>query len=420
VKILVCGANGFIGNAIATRLERDGHEIMRGVRQPAHPGEVAIDHTTDLTANQWLERLDDVDVVINAVGILIERGAQTFERVHTQAPIALFTACRMRGVKQVIQISALGAGSRETPYFASKCAADDFLLAQPVLAHVIRPALVYGTDGTSARLFRTLASMPMHMLPAGGRQPLRPVHIDDLTELVARLLDPVAQREIPSCIEAVGQRVVSWRGMLHVYRTSMGLPDAYAISIPAWVMRTAAALGGRFAGSPLTSDTWWMLQRGNTADVQPFAQALGRPPRGIETFIGPDSAPAVRAEAFAAWRGLVLRIALAVVWIGTALVSAFGYPHAASLARLGRLGLHGTAANVALYGACVLDFVLGIATLLKPGRTLWFVQTAIVLAYTALIAVALPEFLVEPFGPILKNVPILAILILLFSEETRS
>lgn len=420
MKILVCGANGFIGNAIAARLERDGHEVMRGVRQPVHPGEVAIDYTADLTAKQWLDRLDDVDVVVNAVGILIERGAQTFEKVHTQAPIALFTACRMRGVKQVIQISALGAGSRETPYFASKCSADDFLLAQPIRAHVIRPALVYGTDGTSARLFRTLASIPVHALPAGGHQLLRPVHIDDVTELVARLLAPVTQREIPLCIDAVGQTVVSWRDMLHAYRTSMGLPAAFTISIPAWAMRTAAALCGRCAGSPLTSDTWRMLQRGNTANAQPVTQALGRPPRGIETFIDPDTASAVRAEAFAAWRGLVLRIALAVVWIGTAFISAAAYPHAASLARLGRLGLHGTAANVALYGACALDFILGVATLVKPGRTLWLVQMTIVLAYTALIAVALPEFLIDPFGPILKNVPILAILALLFSEETRS
>lgn len=420
MKILVCGANGFIGNAIATRLERDGHEIMRGVRQPARPDEVAIDYTTDLTANQWLDRLGDVDVVVNAVGILIERGAQTFEKVHTQAPIALFRACRMHGVKQIIQISALGAGSRETPYFASKCAADDFLLAQPIHAHVIRPALVYGTNGTSASLFRTLASIPVHALPAGGHQLLRPVHIDDLTELVARLLDPVATREIPSCIEAVGRTVVSWRDMLTVYRTSMGLPAAYTISIPAWAMRTAAAVCERFAGSPLTSDTWWMLQRGNTADVQPVTQALGRLPQGVETFIAPDAAPALRADAIAAWRGLVLRIALAVVWIGTALVSAAGYPHAASLTRLGRLGLHGAAANFALYGACMLDFILGIATLVKPGRTLWLVQMAVVLAYTALIAVALPEFLIDPFGPILKNVPILAILALLFSEETRS
>jgi uncharacterized protein YbjT (DUF2867 family) len=285
MRVLVCGASGLIGGAIATRLERDGHQIVRGVRHPKHPKEIAIDYTADLTADQWLVRLDGIEAVINAIGILAERGAQTFGHVHTHAPIALFTACRMRGVQQVIQISALGAESRETPYFASKCAADDFLLAQPIRAHVIRPSMVYATDGDAARFFRTIASLPVHMLPAGGRQALRPVHIDDLTELVARLLSPDNKTANRSCIPAVGNTEVTYREMLSTYRKSMGRSPALSISIPAWAMRIAAAVCRWIPGSTLTPDTWRMLQRGSTADVQPITDALGRPPRGIETFI---------------------------------------------------------------------------------------------------------------------------------------
>lgn len=233
MKVLVCGANGFIGKAIATRLACDGHQVVRGVRRPTHLGEMAIDYTTDLTAERWLARLDGIDAVINAVGIIIERGVQTFEHVHAQAPAALFTACRMRGVPRIIQISALGAESRETPYFASKCAADDFLLAQSMGAHVVRPALVYGTDGASARLFRTMASLPVHLLPAGGHQVLRPVHIDDLAELVLRLLDPMANTAYPPCIEVVGNTQVTYRDMLNTYRSSMELAPAYHLGIPA-------------------------------------------------------------------------------------------------------------------------------------------------------------------------------------------
>jgi len=39
-----------------------------------------------------------------------------------------------------------------------------------------------------------------------------------------------------------------------------------------------------------------------------------------------------------------------------------------------------------------------------------------VLGYSAIIAVALPAFLSHPFGPVLKNLPILAILLILMSE----
>ena len=468
MKVLVCGANGFVGNAMALRLEQDGHEVVRGVRRPGHGNgvapspsgggqgwgpaavqlvtaggphpclppagegvkqpapfpdtphakEVAIDYTTDLNADLWLDKLDGVDAVVNAVGILIERGAQTFEHVHTQAPMALFEACRMRGVQHVIQISALGAESRETPYFASKHAADEFLLAQPLRAHVLRPSLVYGAHGASARMFRILASLPLHVLPAGGRQPLQPVHIDDLAECVARLLGPAAAS--PPCLNVAGSTPVSYRQMLGIYRRSMGLAPAFTVGIPAWIMRCAAAAGGLIPGAPLTPDTWRMLQRGNTADVQPLADILGRAPQGIESFIARQAAPAPRAEALDAWQGLTLRIALAIVWIASALISAALYPRAQSLALLGRLNLQGMAADAALYGACALDFGLGLATLLKPGRRLWLAQMALILIYSALIAVALPEFLLEPFGPILKNLPILAILIVLFSQETRS
>lgn len=420
MKVLVCGASGFIGEAIASRLTRDGHDVVRGVRHPARQEDVAIDYANNLSAHQWLDKLDGVDAVINAVGIIVERGRQSFDHVHAQAPIALFTACAVRGVRHVIQISALGAESRETPYFASKCATDDFLLAQRMQTHVIRPALVYGTEGTSARLFRTLASFPVHVLPAGGHQALRPVHVDDLAEVVARLLGPNHDAAKASVIDVVGGTVVTYRQMLDVYRRSMRFAPAFTVGVPAWVMSIASRLANWIPGSTLTPDTWHMLQRGNTADVEQTTQALGRAPRAIEAFIEPDSAPGLRAETLASWRGLVLRIALAIVWIGTAIVSAAAYPRAESLALLARVGLHGTAADVTLYGACALDFALGIATLLTPGRGLWLLQIMVMLGYSAIIAVALPEFLIEPFGPILKNVPILAVLILLFSEETPS
>uniref|UniRef100_UPI00333F22CC SDR family oxidoreductase n=1 Tax=Castellaniella defragrans TaxID=75697 RepID=UPI00333F22CC len=419
MKVLVCGASGFVGRAIADRLARDGHQVVRGVRRPASPAEIAIDYMADLSAEQWLARLEGIDAVVNAVGILVERGGQTFECLHAQAPIALFAACRQRDVRRVIQISALGADSRETPYFASKCAADDFLLAQALPAHVIRPSLVYGHDGDSASFFRVMASLPIHPLPAGGRQALRPIHVDDLSGLVSRLLDAGDDADHPACIEAVGGTPVSYREMLGLYRKGMGLPAAIPVGIPAWVMRGTAAIGGWIPSSTLTPETWRMLRRGNTADARQTASVLGKAPRGIETFIEPAAAPALRAEAVAAWQPMMLRLALAVVWIMSAIVSLALYPRAASFALLERFNLQGIAAGFAFYGACALDFGLGIATLIKPGRRLWLIQMAVVLIYSALIAIVLPEFLIDPFGPILKNIPILALLIVLLNEEPQ-
>lgn len=419
MNILVCGANGFVGAALCRRLEQDGHHVLRGVRQPMGPSDVAIDYTTDLTPAQWLPRLHGVDVVINAVGIIVERAALTFDCLHHRAPVALFRACHEAGVRHVVQVSALGADSGETAYFRSKRLADLALLALPMRAHVVRPALVYGPTGTSARMFRMLASMPVHWLPAGGNQRLRPVHIDDLVDVVVRLLSPTVTEHGP-CIDVVGATEVTYRGMLNRYRAAMRFPPAWSIGVPAGLMRAAATVGDHIRGAPLTRETWRMLQAGSTGPVDPTCRVLGRSARGIEAFISEHEAVALRQQALLAWQLPLLRMALAIVWVGTAWVSAFAYPRADSLALLSHVGLHGLMADVALYGASVLDLAFGVATLVWPSRRLWLAQLALVLAYSAVICVALPEFLAHPFGPVLKNIPFLAILITLFGNEVKS
>ncbi|VWD00968.1 SDR family oxidoreductase [Burkholderia contaminans] len=417
MTVLVCGANGFIGRALCAQLEAGGHRVLRGVRQAAGPSDVAIDFAKDVDPDAWLARLEGVDVVINAVGILADQRGATLDVVHRAAPCALFTACCRAGVRRVIQISALGVERGDTRYFASKSAADRFLQTLPIDFRIVRPALVYGTDGASARFFRMLASLPVQVLPAGGHQRLRPVHVDDLAEVVARCVDaPAAGCPV---IDVVGTDEVEYREMLARYRAALGFPPAARIALPGPLAGVAAVLLGTLPGAIFTRDTWTMLRGGNTGDPAAATAMLGRPPRGIDGFIGAEAA-ALRRDALAMWRRPLLLGALAIVWIWTAIASAFIHPLRASLALLAPAHVTGLPALIALYAASALDFAFGIATIIAPSRRLWAAQAALIVAYSAVIAVTMPGLLAEPFGPVLKNVPILAILLILFSEEEQS
>ncbi|WP_088506949.1 SDR family oxidoreductase [Burkholderia ubonensis] len=420
MNILVCGANGFIGRALCARLEAGGHRVVRGVhagRRAAGPGEIAIDYARDVRPEHWRARLDGIDAVVNAVGMLTGRRGVTLDAVHRAAPCALFDACCRAGVRRIVQISALGVERGDTAYFASKLAADAYLQTLPIDFRIVRPTLVYGATGASARYFRMLASLPVHVLPAGGRQLLRPVHVDDLAELVARLIErPAAGGRI---VDVVGADEVEYREMLAIYRRAMGFPPAMRVSVPGALCGAAAALSGRMPGAMLTRDTWAMLRAGNTGELAASSAALGRPPRGLRAFIGAH-AVALRHEALAAWRRPLLTGSLAIVWIWTAIASAFIHPLRDSLALLAHVHLTGISALAALYAACALDFVFGVATVVAPSRRLWAAQIVLVVAYSAVIAVAMPGLLAEPFGPVLKNVPILAVLLILFAEEERS
>lgn len=421
MKILVCGACGFIGSAVCARLAAQGHAVLRGVRRVQGPGDVAIDYGRDLQPAAWRERLRGVDAVVNAVGIISEYGTACFEAIHARAPAALFAACAEAGVRRVVQVSALGAGNGDTPYFTSKRAADEALLALPLEWTILRPSLVFGPGGASAAMFCQAASMPLMVTPALGGARFQPVHVDDLAQAVLAALDPATPAR--RVVDVAGRDAVGYDAMLATYRAAMGLAPAPLLHIPAPLMACAAWVAGRIPGLPLTPDNWRMLRAGSAlAPDDRHAPAalrtlLGRAPRAIADFIAPAERELMRLRALASWRKPLLRWTLALVWLLTAVVSAFVYPQADSLAMLARVGLTGGPAVLALYGAAALDAAFGVACIAWPRRALWLAQGALILGYSAVIAACLPEFLWHPFGPLLKNLPILAILAILSAEE---
>lgn len=286
MKILVCGATGFVGRHLTAALRQAGHTVIRGVRRLSQPDDIAIDYCKDNAKEIWLPRLAGIDVVVNAVGVLRDSAKQPMKLLLEQTPIALFSACKEAGVKRIVQISALGIDRGiETPYFQNRRAPEAYLndLPDSVRWLILRPSVIYGDDGASAKMFRLQARLPVHTLPAGGMQRLQPVHIDDICEGVNRwLADPDAHSQT---VAAVGLEATDMRGMLDSYRQQMQHSKALHISIPSFLIGLSARVGDFIPASPLCSDTLTMLNAGNTGDASDFIQLLGRTPRSYRTFI---------------------------------------------------------------------------------------------------------------------------------------
>lgn len=117
----------------------------------------------------------------------------------------------------------------------------------------------------------------------------------------------------------------------------------------------------------------------------------------------------------------LMRLTLAAMWLVTGALSLGIYPQAESLDLLERVGLQGAIAAATLYLAATLDIAPGLLTVFRPGRFLWQAQAMLIVAYTLIISLWLPEFWLHPFGPVLKNLPVLMLLWLLDKNEgTRS
>lgn len=286
MKILICGASGFIGRHLLQSLQQAGHHCIKGRRTAPDADSVAIDYCRDTQPEDWLPRLQGIDVVINAIGVLRDTRRQPMDCLHACAPAALFAACAQAGVQRVVQVSALGVGSEvDTAYFRTKQVAEQALAAQDSTYRwlVLRPSVVYGEDGASAKLFRSLARLPIHGLPMGGRQLMQPVHIDDLCAAVLNwLADPDAASVT---VTAAGADVVTMAEMLASYRRQFGYRPAWQFGVPGLLVRLGARCGDLVPVSPLCTETLRMLEAGSTGDTSAFAALLGRPPRSVHDFI---------------------------------------------------------------------------------------------------------------------------------------
>jgi hypothetical protein len=168
-------------------------------------------------------------------------------------------------------------------------------------------------------------------------------------------------------------------------------------------------------GEPILSkDTIAMLSRGNSASTEVISAFLHHPPASLEQQL--FSKPATQAERWHAqlyFLKPVLGFTIALVWLWSGIISLFFYPHELSYRLLAATGISGIAAPVMLYGLAILDIGLGVATLCRYRlQRVLFWQIVIVLGYSVVVALMLPEFLIHPFGALLKNLPFVLCLVI--------
>ena len=121
-----------------------------------------------------------------------------------------------------------------------------------------------------------------------------------------------------------------------------------------------------------------------------------------------------------------MHASLVVVWLGTAVVSALDYLGLSGLnhegARLLDQGGIGDARWQALliWSGLLADLALGLALLLRPGRAIYLSALLLMTAMTVIGTALQPTLWLHPLGPLLKNLPIAAMLWFLLQTGNSS
>ncbi|MCW0000137.1 complex I NDUFA9 subunit family protein [Pararhizobium sp. YC-54] len=292
--VTVFGGTGFIGRRIVSRLLDKGIDVRAVSR---HPRKNKLHSRADQRSSQQIEAdiLDPSSIaaavagsraVVNAVSLYVERGEETFERVHVEAAAALATVSRDAGVERFVQISGIGSDPRSrSNYIRARGRGEDVVKAAFPGAVIVRPAVMVAPDDAFitaiARLVRLL---PIYPLFGEGNTRLQPVYVEDVAEAVSRLASGQNSTDA-STFECAGPRVYSYRELVREVANQLKARTRL-VPVPFMLWSILATAAEFLPAVSLTRNQVDLMRRDNVAaSGLPGLAELGIQPRGIEEIV---------------------------------------------------------------------------------------------------------------------------------------
>jgi uncharacterized protein YbjT (DUF2867 family) len=293
-RVAILGGSGFIGRYVVKRLAERGDVVAVGARNAAAArflklkgdvGQVGLINIAIDDEKLLPSFIAGNQAVVNCVGILQERGAQRFDRVHHTAPARLARLAREAGIDRLIHISAIGADPRSTSaYGRSKAAGEQAVRDAFPTATILRPSIVFGPEDQFFNRFAALATVsPMLPLIGGGETRFQPVYVGNVADAVMRCLDDPATAG--RTYELGGPKIYSFRALMELLLAEIRR-KRLLVEIPFGLASLQARLMAILPNPPLTPDQVELLKRDNVVSTGALTLAmLGITPTAVEAIV---------------------------------------------------------------------------------------------------------------------------------------
>lgn len=236
MRILLTGANGYIGMRLLPALLELGHEVICCVRDRSRiPLDEATLRRIQLVEIDFLKPVDpslipeDIDV---AYYLLHSMSVSTTEFDSLEAKVAHHFNEYMKGthVKQVIYLSGIVNEEKLSKHLASRKHVEEILSEAPYHLTVLRAGIVVGSGSSSFEIIRDLCEkLPIMIAPKWLESKIQPIAIRD----VISFLSGVLHRE--ECYDASfdigGPDILTYKQMLQRYAKVRKL-NQWILSVP--------------------------------------------------------------------------------------------------------------------------------------------------------------------------------------------
>jgi nucleoside-diphosphate-sugar epimerase len=259
--VLVTGATGFLGSALAIRLSQEGAQVRALARRPVKSAtlhnlpdiEIVSGDITDL--KQMHEIVDGCKYVFHAAAAMSGTMRHQY-RINVEGTHNVMVAAASARVKRIIHVSSVavyGYGhvgditedsplqARKVPYNITKMQAEasvrDICTRHQIEYSIIRPGMIYGPRSNmwTKTMFKVARLKPT-IFPGSGKGSVHPIFVDDVVDLMMALaLHPKAVGEAFNCS---ADPAPTWREFLSGYSRLAGHDEW--LSLPVYPFKLIA------------------------------------------------------------------------------------------------------------------------------------------------------------------------------------
>jgi len=227
MRILLTGANGYIGMRLLPQLLDAGHQVVCAVRDRNRLSVdedmldrieiVEIDFLKEPEPERLSEKLDAAYYLIHSMST----STGDFDKKEAQAARNFISYMEVARPTQVIYLSGIVNNEELSKHLSSRKQVEDILYTGPFQLTVLRAGIIVGSGSASFEIIRDLCEkLPVMITPKWVLTKTQPIAIRDVIRFLTGVL---GQNEtFDQSFDIAGPDVLSYKEMLHGYARVRG------------------------------------------------------------------------------------------------------------------------------------------------------------------------------------------------------